>query len=280
MGHQHTPLAKSQKLRQYRLNLGGAHHHIVRNACQFLDFKRNGHFRIHKAGKAVHNLSPADLYRANLNDAVLHRGKPCGLKIKHHKIRLEILAFIVGGNLPQIVHQISLHPINHLKEILFVRLRLSRLFTAVLLRLPQILPHMVGIRKRLHHTVIGDGNGRMPPLISPLHNILGLRHPVHITHLGMTVQLHTLAHTPVHTGSGKVRYFLRPRQGTNGQLMIKLINGRHPFELHESARFHTTCYFRHLIIVCKQLDRHGICVICHIVNENGAFVLNLPLIHL
>ena len=48
------------------------------------------------------------------------------------------------------------------------------------------------IRKRLHNTVIGDSNSRMPPIMCTLDNIFHLRHTIHITHLGVTVKLHSL----------------------------------------------------------------------------------------
>ncbi len=99
----------------------------------------------------------------------------------------------------QVVHQIGFHPVDHLEKVLLVRVRIPRLFAPVLFRLPQIFPDMVGVRKGLHHAVIRDGDRRMPPLISPLDNIPGLRHAVHIAHFRMAMQLHPLAHTGIQT---------------------------------------------------------------------------------
>ena len=129
----------------------------------------------------------------------------------------------------QIVHQISLHPVNHLEKALLVRLRLSCLFTAVFLRLPQILPHMVRIGKRLHDPVVGDGNRRMSPFIGSLHDILRLGNTVHIAHLRMAVKLHPLSDAPVLAGSRKVRDFFDTRKEPDRQLAVELVNRGHTF---------------------------------------------------
>ena len=128
--------------------------------------------------------------------------------------------------------------------------------------------------------MIRDGDRRMSPLIGPLHNILGLRHAVHIAHLRMTVQLHTLAHTGIHAGRSEIRYLLDPCQGTDGQFMVELIHQRHPLDLHKSPRFHITSQLRHLIVVHKHLDRHRVGKVRHIEDQNGPFILDLPLVHI
>lgn len=76
---------------------------------------------------------------------------------------------------------------------------------------------MVGIGKRLYHAMIRDGNRRMSPLISPLHDILGFRYPVHIAHFGMAVQLHPFAHAVIHTAVCEIADFLDAYDGTYGQ---------------------------------------------------------------
>ena len=211
VGYQHTPLAEAEKLRQHALDLLRVDHHIVLDARQLLDLERDRHLRIDEHRKAVYDLTAADLHRADLYDSVFHWGKARGLDIEHHEILAEILPLVIGGDLMQIVHQIGFHPVDHLEKVLLVRVRISRLFALVLLRFPQIFPDMVGVRKRLHHAVIRDGDRRMSPLISPLDNILGLGHAVHIAHLRMTVQLHPLTHTGIQARCGKIRYLLDPR---------------------------------------------------------------------
>ena len=69
--HQNTVPAKRKKLRQHHVDLLRPHNHIICYSCQLLDLKRNGHKGIDKGGKAVHNLTAANLHRADLYDTVL-----------------------------------------------------------------------------------------------------------------------------------------------------------------------------------------------------------------
>ena len=179
----------------------------------------------------------------------------------------------------QIVHQISLHPVNYLEKALLVRLRLTRILTAVLLRLPQILPHMVRVGKRLHHPVIGDGNGRMSPLIGTFYKILRLGNPVHITHLRMTVKLHPLSDASVLPGSRKVRNLFYASKRADCQLVIKLVNRRHTLKFDKDPLFHNIRYFFDLLVPHKEFHRHGVRVIRDIINQNGPLILDLPLVH-
>ena len=75
---------------------------------------------------------------------------------------------------------------------------------------------MVGIREALHHAVVGNGNGGMSPFVSAFYNILGFGNTVHVAHLGMTVQLHSLFHTVVGTCRGKIRDFFDTGNGADG----------------------------------------------------------------
>ncbi len=178
----------------------------------------------------------------------------------------------------QIVHQICLHPVNHLEKSLLVRLRLPRFLTACLLRLPQILPHMVRVGKGLHDPVIGDGDRRMPPFVGALHDIFRLRDAVHIAHLRMTVKLHPLSDASVLAGCRKVGDFLNACKGADGQFMVELIDHSHALDLDKRPLFHNTCYFINLLISHEKLHRHGVRIIRDIIDQNGPLVLDLPLV--
>ncbi len=71
VSHQNAVPAKRKKLRQHHVDLLRPHNHIICYSCQFLNLKGDGHQRIDKGGKAVHNLTAADLHRADLDNAVL-----------------------------------------------------------------------------------------------------------------------------------------------------------------------------------------------------------------
>ena len=44
---------------------------------------------------------------------------------------------------------------------------------------------VIGIREGLDHTVVGDGDGGMPPTDGTLHHLFGVAQGVHHGHLGM-----------------------------------------------------------------------------------------------
>ncbi|GFI45683.1 hypothetical protein IMSAGC019_00996 [Lachnospiraceae bacterium] len=123
--------------------------------------------------------------------------------------------------------------------------------------------------------MVCDGNGRMPPLVGPFDNVLRLGYPVHIAHLGMAVKLHPFAGAVVLAGVGKVGDFLDPRQGTDGKLVVKFIYGCNPFYLNKSAFFDPPGKLRHLVVVGKELDGHGVGKIRHIKHQYGSLVLDL-----
>ena len=70
-----------------------------------------------------------------------------------------------------ILHQITLHAVNHLDSLRFC--------------------HSVG--KRLHHTVIGDSHGRMAPGFRRFDEIRHIHDSVDLAHLRMCVQLDPLS---------------------------------------------------------------------------------------
>ena len=74
---------------------------------------------------------------------------------------------------------------------------------------------MVCIRECLYIAVVGDRNRLMSPFHRTFYNILALGHTIHITHLCMTVQFHTLLRTGVHTGGRKVCNLLNSNDRTD-----------------------------------------------------------------
>ena len=135
---------------------------------------------------------------------------------------------------------------------------------------------MVGIRECLHNTVIRNGDRRMSPFIGTLHNILSLGNTVHIAHLRMAVKLHPFSCTVITSGGGKVRDLLYPGQRTDGQFIVKFIDSGNPFELYKGAHLNPLRDLLHLVIVCKELNGHGIGKIRHIKHQDRSFILNLP----
>ena len=67
---------------------------------------------------------------------------------------------------------------------------------------------MISVRERLAHSVIGDCNGRHPPLGCLFYYIGHLGYTIHIAHLGMTVKLHSFHIGIVHSLDCEIRDFL------------------------------------------------------------------------
>ena len=234
--HHHRSFTKSKKLRQHLLNLRRFHHHGVIYACKLFNFKGNRHLGIDKSGISVQNLSVPHLYRPNFNDTVMNRRKTRGFYVKYHIGLIQILPFVSGHNLLQIVHDIRFHAVDYLKEILLVRF-FPLLLSFCLFFLPQVLPDMICIRKSLYHAVIRNGNRRMPPLVGALDNVLCLRNPVHIAHLGVTVQFHSLFHGSIHPAHSKIRDFFDACNGADSQLMVEFVHHGDAFYFYKASYF-------------------------------------------
>ena len=61
-----------------------------------------------------------------------------------------------------------------------------------------ILARMRRLRERLHHSMVGDGNGPVAPFLRGLHHALGIVQSIHSTHLGMSVKFDTFLRIGVH----------------------------------------------------------------------------------
>ena len=120
-----------------------------------------------------------------------------------------------------------------------------------LLRLPQIVDQVVGVREGLRHAVVRNGDGRVAPLIGPLHDVLHLGNPVHVAHLGMAVQLHPLAQAVILAAVGEVADLFQTHQGADGQLPVKAVDHGHALELHEGAGLNPFAQLGHLIVFSR-----------------------------
>ncbi len=272
MGHKDTAPAKLQEFRQHFFYLRGVLHHIIPDSGEFFYLKRDRHPRIDKCRITVRDLPSADLHRPDFYNAVIHRGKTRGLNVKDHKILIQGLPPVPGDNFLQVVHQVGFHPVNDFEKFLLVR-RIFPFFLAFrFFRLPQILPHMIGIGKTLHHTVVCYGDGPVSPFVGAFHNILCLAHPVKIAHFGVAVQLHALVERPVHPHRGEILNFPDAGEGAYGQLMVKFIQRGNPFEFYERSRLQTVQQFLHKFIFGKKLYRYGIRKIRHVKNDYGSLI--------
>ena len=240
MTNQKTPFAELQKFRQHLVDGPGIDHHAVRNACQLCDLIGDRQLRIDKVREAVDDPPLHDLHSAKLDDPVLFRRKTGGLKIKDHDRPFPYICIqILFGNghyaLCQVIDQIAFNAIEDFEKVLAVDGRLSVFLAFFVGGFQQVFPHMSGVRKSLNIAVIRDGNGRHAPGISPFDNILTLRDTVHITHLGMAVQLNAFYRGVVHSRRLKGRDLHDALDGGNDNFLVKSIHDGRAAHLHESA---------------------------------------------
>ena len=92
---------------------------------------------------------------------------------------------------------------------------------------------MVRVRERLNTAVIRYRQCRHSPLLRPLYQVLYLGNAIHIAHLRMAVELHSLHRGIIHTLGGKVLALLNAHDGTDSQLAVELINGGDSLDLDE-----------------------------------------------
>ena len=88
---------------------------------------------------------------------------------------------------------------------------------------------MIGFREGLYHSMVCDRDGRMSPFVGAFYQNACIRNPIHITHFRMAVQLYSLFRTVIHPAGGKITDFPDTCKGTDGDLMIELIDGGHTF---------------------------------------------------
>ena len=96
----------------------------------------------------------------------------------------------------------------------------------------------------------------------------------------MAVQLHALLVGIIHTGSGKVCDLLNTHHGTDSQLVIETVQGRHTFEFYKIARRNLTPQLFQLLISGKHFYMDGIGKVRYCQGNNGALPADLPLLHI
>ena len=259
MRHQNRIANKFYKLRQDRLNIRRTDDHLIGDAGKFRDTERDRTFRIDKGTELICDLPVFHFYRANLDDPVSHSGKTGCLDIEYHVSAFQVLSLFVLCDLSQIIYQISFHSINNFKWIILI----------------QILDHMIGIGKPLHHTMIGDRNRRVPPVMCSLYQIFCLGNTIHIAHLGMAVKLHAFFRILVFSCYTEIRSFADSGYRTNGQLSIKFINRRNSFDFQKYTLFNLRKQIRELVIAGKHLDHDRVGKVGHGKHDDCLFVPDL-----
>ena len=282
--HHDRTFGKFQKFWQNFFNGLCIHNHAVVDAGQLFDFKGNRHLGIDKDGKTIHDGTLFHSNRTNLDDPVSHRAETGGLDIKHYIGIIQTLPPASGNHTFHIIHQIGFHTINDLKRRIYLLHLILCRFRVVFLVLFSVIADdivigMICFRKRLYHSMICDCDRRMSPFVGAFYQNTGIRNPIHITHLCMAVQLHSFFRTVIHPAGGKITDFFYTRQGTDGDLMVKLVDRSHTFQLQEGTFFDRSADLRHLFVVQEHFDRDRIGKVCDIKHVDRLFVSDLSGFH-
>ena len=116
--------------------------------------------------------------------------------------------------------------------------------------------------------MVCNGNGRMSPLISTFHQRFGIRNPIHIAHLCMTVKLYSFLWAGIYSGSCKIGNFLNPGYRCNSQFTVKTVYCCHTAKLQKSPLLYMFCHFRHLFIAQKHLHNNTVRKVCDREDKN------------
>ena len=214
VGHKSRLPHKLEESRQHLVHRIRSHDHRIVDSCQAFNIKRDRHLRVHKLVHPVNDLAVSHLHGTDLDDPVLHRRKSRGLDIEHHVLAVETLVSGIDDHLLHIIDKISLNSVEDLEGVPFVE-------------------GVVRVRERLNTAVIRYRQCRHPPLFRPLHKVLHLGDTIHITHLRMAVELHALYRGVIHPLGGKILTLPDAHNRTDGQLAVKLVDGRNSLDLDE-----------------------------------------------
>ena len=171
---------KLQKRRQRVFELRRAAQHLVGDAGQADDLRRQPALRIDKGLEGVRYLAVLEHYGADLGDRFLLDVEACCLDVEADDFRgkVSVLCTVHGDAIINIIEIIALTAVKY--------------FYFTLACVP-------GIWKGLGNAVVGNGDGGHAPLRRKIHNTLCVGQRVHIGHLGVQVQLHALFFRIVHT---------------------------------------------------------------------------------
>ncbi len=158
---QRTAVHEPEKALQRLLEGRSVLQHGVGNAGEADNFRRQPAVWIHKGLEPLRDLPVFQHHGANLRDGLLHHVQPRGLNVEADDLVFKRLIHgaVDGHAVVQIVHIVPLHAVEDLD-------------------LP--LGGVPCVGERLHHAVVGDGNGRMPPGNGLLDNGGGIREGVHV----------------------------------------------------------------------------------------------------
>ena len=128
--------------------------------------------------------------------------------------------------------------------------------------------------------MIRDSDSLMSPLIGTFYQCLCIADTIHIAHLGVTVKLHTLLRTGIHSCASKIGDFLDTCNISNSKLTVKTVNGGNSLQLQECAFFYTFRHFRNLLVTQKHLHNNTVRKIGHREDQDRFLISDLTSFHI
>ena len=140
--------------------------HGIGDAGQFGDIGRDRLFRIYKGVEGFQHIAVPHAYRTDFRDTLAGCRKTRGLQVEDDELSAELSFFRTFDSRDHVIHIIALDTVNDLEIVPFIS---------------QV--HSIG--EALTHAVVGDGDGRMSPIVGLFHQIGNGSHTVHGGHIGM-----------------------------------------------------------------------------------------------
>ena len=137
---------------------------------------------------------------------------------------------------------------------------------------------MVRVRERLDAAVIRDRECRHPPLLGTLYEVFHLGDTVHVAHLRVTVELHTLHRSIIHTLGREVLALFDADDGTDRELTVELVDRRDALDLDEVSFLDRRCRIFLLAFPEEHFDRDAVRKVRDIEDHEFVSAPELPLL--
>ena len=196
-------------------------------------------------------------------------GKTRRLKVKYNVLVPQTLSlFVVNSKVIQVINKICLAAINYFERIIFRKF--------------QTLQCMIGIRKRLHNAVVRNGHCRMPPFVSPAHQLIHMGNTIHITHLRMGMKFHSLHRRMIFSSDTESFNLLHSHNASDSDFLIiriKTCNSLYADEISFFYHIKKICLCN-LLIFNKHLTDDRVGVIRDRESDNLLLALDLTAFHI
>ena len=257
---------KTEKLRQCFGDIRRADKHLVGDASELDDLRRELAARRNEGLKGIEHLAAAHHCGADFNDDIVLGRKARRLKVKCDVFRVKrrVDGAVDGDAVVHIVDIISLAAVQNLD----VLIRARDLGLAGGLQ---------RIRERLRAAVIRDGDGAVSPRRRLLHGSGRIGQRVHGRHCGVQMQLHALFLCRVHA-------FWRGDTlngiGLHDHLVVIAVKGHLALNAHPHAGLDVVKNWLGLVVFHELVDTHRAGVVRHIEADHPrAALFELAVLH-